>query len=163
VEITGVRLLNAQGEPTTEIHAGDSLRVELSYRTRHSTAAPTLQVYIARADGLACYDINSLGQDVPADEATCRRISLDIERIAANRGLYFVDVGAYAPNWAYPYDYHSRVYPLLVRSNNPDSGAMCADYRWKMQTLSIEDREARRVDCPRCGADADYGEQQDIG
>jgi len=30
-------------------------------------------------------------------------------------GTYFIDVGVYERHWAYAYDYHARVYPLIVR------------------------------------------------
>jgi lipopolysaccharide transport system ATP-binding protein len=131
VEITRVRLLDARRQPITDLQNGEALQIEIGYRARHPALAPIFQIYISREDGLPCYDINSQAEAISTDGAARhRRIVLTIHRLDANRGLYYVDVGAYAPNWAYPYDYHSRVYPLLVHSNDSSTAVMSTGFRW---------------------------------
>ncbi|MEJ2750051.1 MAG: ABC transporter ATP-binding protein, partial [Anaerolineae bacterium] len=62
------------------------------------------------------------------------RISLILERLDLTEGTYFVDVGIYEAHWAYAYDYHWHVYPLLVTAESETKGVLAPPYRWLVNT-----------------------------
>jgi len=115
LEITGVRLVNGEGRPIDEFRSGNPLRVEIDFRAPRRILAPIFQVYIFREDDLVCCDLNTEGTELKAAQVEgSGRVSLCLERFDLKGGRYYVDVGCYAQNWAYAYDYHSDLYPLPI-------------------------------------------------
>ncbi len=60
------------------------------------------------------------------------QIVLHLERLDLNGGQYYVDVGVYEREWAYAYDYHWHVYPLLVRPTGGEKSILCPPHRWEI-------------------------------
>jgi SAM-dependent methyltransferase len=133
LEITAVHLFDINGSPVTELDSGASLRVEIEYLTSHSIHAPIFGVTISRQDGLVCYDTHTkaAGLSLPLLEGR-GQIALHLDRLDLNCGQYFVDVGVYEQNWAYAYDYHWHVYPLLIASTTNEKGILCPPRRWEI-------------------------------
>lgn len=129
--ITGVRLLDPDGQPVTEIDSGDPLRVEIGYHAPAPIEAPIFGVTISREDGLVCFDghTSSSRLTLPRIQGP-GQIALQLERLDLNGGAYFVDVGVYRPDWAYAFDYHWHVYPLLVRQTGNPKGVLHPPHRW---------------------------------
>jgi len=132
MEIVAVRLLDAAGFPVTELDSGDPLCVEIAYRAPEPIQAPIFGVTISQEDGFVCYDTSTAatGISLPAIHGPgC--ITFQIERLDLIGGQYYVDVGTYEREWAYAYDYHWHVYPLLVHSTGGEKGVLRPPHRWE--------------------------------
>jgi lipopolysaccharide transport system ATP-binding protein len=130
-EITDVRLLNSIGVPVTAIASGEPLHVEIDYAFPRPVCSPVFSVIISREDNVNCCNINTAdGLALPLVDGR-GQITLYLERLDLVGGRYYVDVGVYAPNWTYPYDYHWHVYPLLIHPTGNDQGFVRPPHRWR--------------------------------
>lgn len=132
--ITGVRLL-----PGNEIEAGDALAVEIQYRADQPIESPIFTVSINRgSDGQACFDVSTeaMGLTVPTVRGQ-GKIVLSIGRMDLVGGEYWVNVGLFEAAWAYAYDYHWEVYPLMIHSEF-HQGIMLPPCRWHLETARSE-------------------------
>ncbi len=134
LEITAVRLLDREGRVVTEIRSGDALRIEIDYRARQLIRSPIFSVGMSRQDGLVSFESSTAaaGIELPPLQGE-GRIDLQIERLDLNQGQYCLDVGAYATNWAYAYDYHWHAYPLTIRNSEGLNGVLCPPTRWELR------------------------------
>jgi lipopolysaccharide transport system ATP-binding protein len=132
LEIVGVRILDARGEPVAEIDPGEAVTVEIDYRAARVIPCPHVGVSISREDGLVCFDVTTAGDGCLLPELQGEgRIGLTIDRLDLGAGRYYVDVGAYEREWSYAYDYHWHVYPLRVAGNG-GKGLLSAPHRWSL-------------------------------
>jgi lipopolysaccharide transport system ATP-binding protein len=133
LEISAVRLLDAYGFLVTELKSGDPLRIEIEYLAPQPISAPIFGVTISRGDGFICYDTSTAaaGLTLPALQGE-GQIVLHLERLDLNGGEYYVDIGVYERDWAYAYDYHWHVYPLLVRLVGGEKGILRPPHRWEV-------------------------------
>jgi lipopolysaccharide transport system ATP-binding protein len=130
MQITDVRLLDQWGVPVQEIQSGSPLRVEIHYDAPSPTLAPIFKVCVVRDDGLTCYDVNNERETSLLRIVHGKgRVTLDIDRIDLNSGSYFVDIGIFIRDWSYAYDYHSRVYPLVI-SGERSQAILFSPHRW---------------------------------
>jgi lipopolysaccharide transport system ATP-binding protein len=145
VEITQVSLLNEHGQPIAELKTGEPLCIELIYRSAQSIEAPIFSVTISREDGTICYDTNTaaIGLILPPSQGQ-GRIALRFDRLDLNGGQYYIDVGVYEQNWAYAYDYHWHVYPLLIHPIGADKGILRPPCRWEVGAPVLPDFPALR-------------------
>jgi lipopolysaccharide transport system ATP-binding protein len=143
VEITDVRLL-----PASEIESGEALTVEIEYLATQLIMAPIFSVTISDEEGQICFDTSTatLGRtsevSLPLTTSLQQiqgkgQIKLHCDRLDLNGGRYYVDIGIYEQNWAYAYDYHWHVYPLLVRSKMGAKGVLAPPYRWEMGSVQL--------------------------
>ncbi len=107
LEIHKVRLFDAAGRENYQIVAGASLRVEIEFEAHESLDGAIFGVSGHKApDGTRCFDLST-----DADRHALGTlkgpgvISLTLERLDLAGGDYTLAVGAYAPDWTYPYDY----------------------------------------------------------
>jgi lipopolysaccharide transport system ATP-binding protein len=133
MEIVAVRLLGRAGLPVAEIDSGDPLDVEIEYMAPRLIEGPIFGVTITRKDGTICYDTSTqaAGVHMAAIEGA-GRIYLQMERLDLIGGRYYVEVGVYQREWAYTYDYHWHVYPLLVRPTPGEKGIVRPPTRWEV-------------------------------
>jgi lipopolysaccharide transport system ATP-binding protein len=130
VEIIDVRLL-----PGEQIQSGESLTVEIEYHVPSAIAQPIFSVAISREDGQVCLDVNTAEQ--PLDQIEGKGLlRLQCDRLDLSDGQYFVDVGIYAQDWSYAYDFHWHVYPLRVLSPIKQ-GVVCPPHHWDTPSRSI--------------------------
>jgi len=129
VEITDVRLL-----PASEINSGDCLSVEIEYQLAKPIDKLIFSVSISCEDGQICCDTNTAAMRLSTLQVQGKRwIRLTLDRLDLTGGLYFVNVGIYEQEWAYAYDYHWHIYPLLVRSTgNTDKGFFRPPQHWEI-------------------------------
>ena len=141
LEITAVRFLDGEGRQINEFKSGNPLRVEIDFLATRRILAPIFQVYIFREDDLVCCDLNTEGTELKATQVEGRgRVSLCLERFDLKGGRYYVDVGSYAQNWAYAYDYHSSLYPLSIKGEGVETHRN-APHHWEIQ-LGVKSRPA---------------------
>lgn len=134
LEITAVRVLDKWNETVTELESGSPLRVEVDYLAAQPLVAPIFQVRIFREDGLVCYDLNTEGAGSLLDTVYGKgQITLDLERLDLNSGLYYVDVGAYVRDRSYAYDCHSNVHPLVIHGDDARA-VLYSPHRWETLT-----------------------------
>jgi len=145
MEIIAVRLLNPAGLPVTELNSGDPLQVEIEYTASNSIPEPIFGVTISQEDGQICYDTSTDldGHRLPTVHGP-GQITFHIERLDLIGGQYYVDVGVYEREWAYAYDYHWHVYPLIVRSTGGKKGILRPPHRWEMDGATTRGPIAER-------------------
>jgi lipopolysaccharide transport system ATP-binding protein len=134
LEITAVRLLDRNDVSVAEVCSGEPFRIELDYVASRPVCTPIFSIAMSREDGVLCWEANTAaaGLTLPTIEGR-GRISLDIERLDLNGGCYLLDVGAYAADWRYAYDYHWHAYPLRVRNSGSEKGLLRPPQRWEMR------------------------------
>ncbi len=131
--IRAVELLDASGQPIGGLSAGEPLRIAITCVAPQPVEGAILGVSLSREDGQICYDASTAAAGVTlpriAGEA---RATLLIERLDLAGGDYYVDVGIYARNWAYAYDYHWHAYPLNICSGPAGKGLLCPPQQWQI-------------------------------
>jgi lipopolysaccharide transport system ATP-binding protein len=133
MEIDAVHLVGAGGRPVAEIEAGDPLEVVMHYQAPRPILEPIFSVTISRDDGVICYDTNTAAAGIALPTLRGRgQLSLQLERLDLARGSYHVDVGVHERNWAYAYDYHWNVYPLIVSASAGEKGILRPPHRWQI-------------------------------
>lgn len=138
LEIVNLRLLDPRGNLVAVIEPGDPLHIVIDYACRQPIPAPIFGVNISQADGTVCYDTNTstIGLSLPLIQGS-GQISLRLKRLDLKGGKYFVNVGIYEQDWAYAYDYHWHVYPLLIHSNRIEKGILSPPHHWKISSVQI--------------------------
>lgn len=133
MEITDVRLL-----PSSEIKSGDSLSIEIDYLSDQPIDAPIFNVSISNEDGQICLDKNTaaIERSIPLIRGK-GQIKLYLDRLDLVGGKYFVNVGVYEHSWAYAYDYHWQVYPLLIRLTESEKGIVSPPLRWEIGDVQV--------------------------
>lgn len=139
LKIIGVHLFDQAGLPVTELDSGEPLTVEIEYLAPEPIEAPIFGVDIVRADGKVCCDTSTAvaGLTLPALQGR-GRINLHLERLDLIGNQYYVDVGVYEREWAYAYDYHWQVYPLIIRQTPGDkTGVMRPPHCWTLHEAKV--------------------------
>jgi lipopolysaccharide transport system ATP-binding protein len=75
-------------------------------------------------------------------------ISLHLDRLDLVGARYYVNVGAYEREWAYAYDYHWQVYPLIVRATPGEKGILRPPHSWQIESTSGQHKSGRPVEVP---------------
>jgi len=132
--IGAVRVLDAAGQPVAEVESGEAIQIEIDYAATARIVAPIFCARILREDGVVCYDVST--QDSTLSLSTIEgpgRIALHIDRLDLNSGRYVLDVGCYAQDWAYAYDYHVAECSLVVRGDGRREAVLNAPHRWEIK------------------------------
>jgi lipopolysaccharide transport system ATP-binding protein len=155
LEIAAVRFLDGEGREINEFRAGNPLRIEIDFLATRRILAPIFQVYVFREDDLVCCDLNTEGTELKAAQVEGPgQVSLCLERFDLKAGHYYVDVGSYAQNWAYAYDYHSSLYPLVITGQGGETHRN-APHHWE---ISIGAGSGRKVPELQTASKAKYGD-----
>ena len=133
VELTRVHLSGGDGQERYLFETGESCTVHLAYRAHRPIEDPVFGVGIFRKDGVCCYGTNTALEGlnwgkVDADGV----VTMQIERLDLVEGEYLLDVAVHARD-GHPYDYHSRLYAIAVRSRVRDTGVARLSHRWRLQ------------------------------
>ena len=145
MEIVAVRLSSTDGTPVAELDSGAPLDVEIEYRAPTPIPEPIFSVTISREDGQICYDTSTAlaGHHLPTIYRS-GTITFQMERLDLAGGQYYVDVGVYEREWAYAYDYHWHVYPLMIHPTGGTKGILHVPNRWEIGELSKPARSPSR-------------------
>jgi hypothetical protein len=95
---------------------------------------PIVGVTITRvADELTCYDTSTDGAGVTLGRVTeAREVRVSFAELALLPGEYWVDVGVFAAEWEYAYDFHWRAYRFRVTGSTFDNGVFRPEHRWEL-------------------------------
>ncbi|MEP0925108.1 ABC transporter ATP-binding protein [Leptolyngbya sp. ST-U4] len=133
IEITDVRL-----QPNSLLETGDALCIEIDYQSQQLIDTAIFGVTVSQEDGTTCLDVNTSDMGIPVPRISGKNtIRLWCDRLDLCRGKYFVNVGVFREDWAYAYDYHWHVYPLVVESEVPAKGTLNPPMRWELMSQAV--------------------------
>lgn len=124
VRVTAVRLLDPGGAPLGTLRSGGDLVIEMDYERVEgvSDAAFALGIF---ADAVKCFEVSLESMAVtfqPFGRTGTLRCRLP--RVALLPGEYWINVGLFASDWDYTYDYHWQVHPLVVQGAGTATGGL---------------------------------------
>jgi lipopolysaccharide transport system ATP-binding protein len=132
MDITSVRLLNETGAETAMIASGDELTVQIDFHAPQTTVTPIFVVTISGRDGFVYCEAQSASSGLNKSHVHGRgTLYLGLERLDLAGGDYFVDVGAFTPDWSHVYDYQWHVCPLTVSREGNERGIIRPPHRWE--------------------------------
>jgi hypothetical protein len=100
--------------------------------------APLFRIRIIREDGLVCCDVDSELSPLSVTAVHgSGRVSVYLERLDLNGGRYAIDVGCYAQDWTYAYDYRPSVCALAVRGESGREAVLNVPHRWARVEASV--------------------------
>jgi ABC-type polysaccharide/polyol phosphate transport system ATPase subunit len=130
VEITGVTLLGADGQPGHVFQYGERVQVQMQVRAHHPLEDFVFGFGIFNADGVCCYGTNTNLEELqPAQISGEGVVTFEIESLKLVEGTYRLDLAAHKLD-GYPYDYHRLLYSFRVKSRTKDVGIYRPDHRW---------------------------------
>jgi lipopolysaccharide transport system ATP-binding protein len=148
LEITAVRVVDSGGQPATDLPSGHPLRIEIEYLATSRIIAPLFRVRIFREDGLVCYDLNTEKSTLSLSAIQGRgQVAVYLERVDLSSARYLVDVGCYAQDWAYAYDYRSSVHALTIRGEGLEGAVLNVPHHWEKVDGKEEAQAATQAIC----------------
>ena len=131
VEITDVRLLDAQGEQGHVFQSGSRLDVRIRLRAPAPVEDFVLGIGIFNAEGVCCYGTNTSIEDLlPERLQGDAEAVFSIESLDLVEGTYKLDVAVHKLD-GYPYDYHRLLYTFRVKSRAKDVGIYRPRHAWR--------------------------------
>lgn len=138
MEITEVLLRDKNGEAIGSLPAGQPLTVEIAYHAPKLISNPIFNVVITRDRQVCCaVNTNGEGEVDGLNVSGNGRFTLEFDRLDLVSGLYHVDVGIHAPDWAYAYDYHWHMYPLHMTTDGKggQKGILRPPFKWRFDSI----------------------------
>jgi hypothetical protein len=130
IEITRVRLLDANGKERHVYVPGETLRVVLSVRAAAPREDFVFGLGLFTADGTSVYGTNTDLEGYAARRLAGEgEVSLILEELRLVEGTYLLDVAAHKLDGT-PYDYHRGLYRFRVKSRTKDVGVYRPLHSW---------------------------------
>jgi ABC-type polysaccharide/polyol phosphate transport system ATPase subunit len=130
IELSRVRMLDAQGSESYLFRCGESVTVEVEYEVHREVEAPTFGVAIFRDDGLWCYGTNTDLDRIYIDSLPRNGVvRVHFDRFGFVPGTYFLDVAAHNKR-GHPYDYLRACRTFSIHSLIKDAGVFRPEHRW---------------------------------
>ena len=119
VEITAVRLVDANHEECGIFQTGQSFRLEMEYFAHQPIPSPVFGFAIFHNDGTHITGPNTAqyGLEIPKILGT-GKISYSIPAIPLLDGLYYMTVAVVNHNDTEVFDFHGRAYPFRISNRN---------------------------------------------
>ena len=140
-----IEIIRVDTRPAHVLRSGETLEVELEYRSAVLITAPVFVVSLTQEDGTVVLDTNTQSARVAtADVHGGGRIRFRIDRLDVAAGHYFINVGVFEQRWSHAYDYHWHVYPLTVEGAAAHKGVLAPPCRWFVdppQKITTPDRD----------------------
>jgi ABC-type polysaccharide/polyol phosphate transport system ATPase subunit len=131
VEIVGVDLAGADGQPSHVFQSGEALEIRLRVHANQPVSDFVFGVGIFNADGVCCYGTNThIEGAASASLAGDGQAIFAIDRLDLVDGTYKLDVAVHRENGA-PYDYHRLLYTFRVKSRLKEAGIFRPPHRWR--------------------------------
>jgi hypothetical protein len=126
VEVAGVTVLR---DGDGAIAPGAAVGITVALEAHRPVDDPIVAVSLRRDDGARCLDLNTQMDGLSLGRIDGRSdVTLWLDRVDVEPGLYRFDVGVYEASWSYVYDYHWAAYPLEVAPSR--SGGFGPPHRW---------------------------------
>ncbi|ESA32852.1 abc transporter [Leptolyngbya sp. Heron Island J] len=135
-EVMGLQIQAPNQGDVAEVYGGTSMRLLIDYVAHTPVESPIFGINISDAKGINCYQTNTNTADVALPTIQGQgRIALEIECPSLETGHYFVDVGIYEKDWAYAYDFHWQVYPIVIRASKVERSAAKSFQKWELLSV----------------------------
>ena len=129
--ITGVRLLDVNGQTKTVFRTGEPMSIAIDYIVRTPLANPACGIGIFRNDGLQCYGTNTQIDRVNGIKFKSQgTIFFDADRMWLLPGDYSLDVAIHAED-GFAYDYYRYAEQFRIYSDVQDVGVMRIPHTWR--------------------------------
>ena len=136
LEITGVRLLDGDRQPVTELCCGQGMSIEIDFLAPSPIEAPIFSVAMAGPDGGSVYISNTAAEGLALPTIQGQgQIALHLGRLDLVAGQYDISVGAHEREWTYAYDYHWCAYSLLIGQTAGKQGILHPPHNWELRNL----------------------------
>ncbi len=133
-EITGVELLDGNGQPSHHFDTDGPLHLRLRYQTHEPIERPAFGLAIYRRDGVHINGPNSVHEGVAIDKIDgAGTVDYVIEELPLQAGHYEFTVALYNTDSTVAFDHHHRLYPFEVRTPaaRRAEGVVHLDARWQ--------------------------------
>jgi lipopolysaccharide transport system ATP-binding protein len=117
IEITGVRLLDKDGNEVEDFNTGDALTIEMQYMAHRPVVEPEFGLAIYREDGVQVNGPNNqfAGFPIPKVEGA-GKVLYQIKSLPLLPGSYLVSVAVHNARYMMTYDHHVKAYGFQVGS-----------------------------------------------
>jgi ABC-type polysaccharide/polyol phosphate transport system ATPase subunit len=130
VEITGVEMIGASGQPAHLFQSGERVDIRLHVRAHQRVNDFAFGIGIFNADGICCYGTNTHIEGASANDLSGEGlVILTVDSLNLVEGTYKLDVAVHRQNGV-PYDYHRLLYTFRVKSPRKDVGIFRPPHRW---------------------------------
>ena len=130
VEITGVTVLDAKGQPSFVFHTGNPMSIRVNVRAKHPTDDFVFGIGLFNADGICCYGTHTYVEEMNPEHLNGDvHATFTIDSLDLVEGTYKLDVAVHKCD-GYPYDYHRLLYTFRVKSRTKDVGIYRPRHRW---------------------------------
>lgn len=132
-EITGVKLLDENGEEKNLFGTGDYMKVQVTCFAPEKVEKPVLGIGLRRSDGTMCFGTNTLVLgDPPESMAGEAVLEMEIKELPLLRGSYNVSPTLQKDyNGTEIYDHHEKRFRFEVVSSPPiEIGVSHVPYKW---------------------------------
>jgi hypothetical protein len=131
VEILGVDLVAADGQPGHVFQSGEAMQIRLRLRANQPVTDFVFGVGIFNAEGICCYGTNTAIEGAtPGELSGDGEVRFAIDSLDLVDGTYKLDVAVHRENGA-PYDYHRLLYTFRVKSRLKEVGIFRPPHRWQ--------------------------------
>jgi lipopolysaccharide transport system ATP-binding protein len=143
VELEGVRLLDAAGQPATVLDPESSLDLCFDFRAKEPVEDVTFSLGIYREDGAQVFGTTSALEKVPLPKPLPEQGTLRfrISRLGLLDGNYHLDVAAHSRDGV-DYDFHKRLYSFSVRAKMRDLGMFRPPHEWVLEQAPASKEKA---------------------
>lgn len=135
IEIVDVQLRNGGTGPQDTIETGQTLHVDLTYRTKRPIHNPSVTVTIERVDGLVCHEastqVSGLSWPVWEGQGILR---LHYPAVPLLPNAYLVNVAIYEGQNPVPLAQPSRPYYLYITSEHQARGTVLVEHEWDLSS-----------------------------
>ncbi len=139
IEITGVALLNAAGEPENTYKTGEPMTIEMRYFARKPVPNPEFGLAIFRQDGVHINGPNTrlAGVDLGV-VAGAGVVRYEIEALPLLPSRYSLTVAVHDGRFPHCYDYHKEAYDFRIIPGGAaeQDGLFVLPARWTWETES---------------------------
>ncbi len=151
VEITAVRLLDANGKDRRVFAPGEAVTIALSVRAAQPVTDFVFGIGLFSSDGVNIYATNTSIEEIePRRFEGEGEVRLVLEELRLVEGTYLLDVATHRDDGT-PYDYHRGLYSFRVKSRLADTGLYRPAHRWEFDG-GVE------MDEPRVRGELDLGD-----
>ena len=130
VEIVGVELLGASGQPSHVFQSGERVEIRLDLSAGKLVHDVVVGIGLFNAEGTCCYGTNTQIDGASGGEvAGSGQARFIIDSLDLVDGTYKLDVAVHRENGA-PYDYHRLLYTFRVTSRRKEAGIFRPRHSW---------------------------------
>ncbi len=131
IEITGVTLLDRDGQPSHMFQSGDPMTVQLALSASKPMEDFAFGIGFFNAEGVCCYGTNTWVEELAGRRFEGQgEVRFVIDGLDLTEGTYKIDVAVHSRD-GYPYDYHRLLHTFRVKSRIKDVGIYRPRHRWE--------------------------------